>query len=313
MKSEKKFISSISHLLTLHEKGHVDVSIGDDSAVVSVGRHKLVLTTDIMFRGTHLSKLHPEGMGWKAAVASISDLAAMGAKPVALLAAIGFEKNSCAKLGKRIVKGILSACEEYGCIYAGGDTKKAGELTICTSAVGECEAGVLRIGNVKEGDVVAACGLVGNAALGFKSKMLNLGLGEFEKYFETPEAQVKEGKVLAKFARHCAATDITDGLFFSINNMVSRKGFGAVIERLPVSKEWVKAVQKYGLNEQEIVDGGEDYVLACCIRESKFNEIKGMFEKNKLRLIEIGKVVKRKGIWLNGKKMNADGYDAFLN
>ncbi len=313
MESEKKFISSISHLLAVHEHGKVDVPIGDDSAVVSVGRHKLVLTTDIMFRGTHLSKLHPESMGWKAAVASISDLAAMGAKPVALLAAMGFEKNSSEGLGKRIVKGILSACEKYGCIYAGGDTKKASELTICTSAVGECEAGVLRIGNVEEGDVVAVCGLVGNAALGFKSKMLNLGLGEFEKYFETPEAQVKEGRALAKFASHCAATDITDGLFFTINNMVSRKGLGAVIERLPVSKGWENAVRKNGLDEMEIVNGGEDYVLACCIRKGKFGSIKKEFEKQKLMLIEMGKVVKKKGIWLKGKKMNAEGYDAFCD
>src|SRR4030067_1994075 len=119
---------------------------GDDCAVIPLGRTHLVLTTDMLWRQADL----PEGVtaytiGWRAVAVSFSDVAAMGAKPLGVVLALGapgFERDFLDQL----LHGVLDCCQSVGAPYLGGDPSQHEELTLVSSALGEAKDPVRRSG-----------------------------------------------------------------------------------------------------------------------------------------------------------------------
>lgn len=144
---------------------------GDDAAVIAAPDGRYVVTTDMMIHGPdfRLAWSTPHDLGWKAAATNLSDVAAMGARPTALVVAIAAPSTSPVSLLEGIADGLRDACAALapGCGVVGGDLSVSSVLTIAVTAFGDLEgrAPVLRSG-ADIGDVVAVSGLLGDAALG---------------------------------------------------------------------------------------------------------------------------------------------------
>jgi len=310
----------------LYSRGFITLPAGvDDAAAIRHLGEEIVFTSDIMFASTHFPEaMKPEEMGWKAAVANVSDLAGMGAQPLALLAAFGLPASLELDFVAAISKGINEACKAHECAFAGGDTKKAAELTICGSAIGVCrsEAGLLKRANARPGDIVCVTGNLGDAACGahillkrMRSRIPPETASRLVRAFTYPRARVKLGMALSSLGAHIAGMDITDGLFYSCNEIASVSGCGIRIrEKLIPFTEDARQFAREQLNASPIrlLEWGEDYELLLTLRRKDFPRAQKAVQAAGGRLIRIGEVIKEKTVYLDDEKVDTKGYDAFL-
>ena len=146
---------------------------GDDAAVIAAPDGRFVVTTDMMIHGPdfRLAWSTPRDLGWKAAASNLSDVAAMGAVPTALVVAIAAPSHSPVALLEGIADGLREACEALwpGCGVVGGDLSVSSTLTIAVTAFGDLEGRdpVLRSG-ASTGDVLAVSGELGRAGAGLR-------------------------------------------------------------------------------------------------------------------------------------------------
>lgn len=204
-------------------------AIGDDCAVVD----GLLLAADAVVEGVHGHD--PEALGWKAVVANVSDVAAMGGRPRWLLVTVC---GPPATDLDALYRGILAAADAYGCEVVGGDLSNALALTVSVSVVGECDGEpVLRRG-AGVGDSVFVTGPLGGAAAsGWSTR---------------PQARVAEGTA-AREAGATAMIDVSDGLGADLGHICDASGVGVELFRVPVAD---------GATEDHALGGGEDYELA---------------------------------------------------
>nr|WP_221446956.1 thiamine-phosphate kinase [Microbacterium thalassium] len=147
------------------------VGPGDDAAVLSIGDGRVVATTDTLVHGPdfRLSWSSAYDLGWKAAAVNLADVAAMGARPVALLVALAMPDETRLSFVEGLADGLRDACTALapGCAVEGGDLTVSDTLTIAVTALGSLDGGapVLRSG-ARPGDVVALAGDLGHAARG---------------------------------------------------------------------------------------------------------------------------------------------------
>jgi thiamine-monophosphate kinase len=229
MLPEDALVSAIARAVG-GRSGAVEVGIGDDAAVLDDGT---VVSTDILVAGVHfdLGRMSARDVGHRAATANLSDLAAMGARPVALLAAFGLPPGF-----EDTVEIVAGMCE-HGVPVAGGDLSRSPVLVVSVTALGRADRAVLRSGG-SPGDLLAVTGLLGGqAAAGYAGRVM---------------PRIEEGCVLAAVVT--AMIDLSDGIATDARRLASASGTGAVVEleRLPRAP---------GATVEQAATGGEDYEL----------------------------------------------------
>ena len=314
---ERKMIDVILNCLEPMPK--MSVPFGDDISAVDIGHGKIaVIKTDMLVGKTDV----PPGMSlWQAArkavVMNISDLAAKGVKPIALLASIGVPRSFTKADIEQIGKGLNAGAREYRAYILGGDTNEASDLIISCVAFGvsEKERLVLRSG-AKPGDVVAVTGVFGKTAAGLKILLQHLSASPKLKKtlvdaVSMPHARLKEGFELAQIGVVTASIDSSDGLAWSLHEISKASKVGFLIHNLPVADDARKFAEKHGLDPIELcLYGGEEYELVVTVKPK-------LWEKaNKATsLIKIGLVTKERDLLLEekGKRMHIDakGWEHF--
>ncbi|HEY0260089.1 MAG TPA: thiamine-phosphate kinase [Lacisediminihabitans sp.] len=220
---------------------------GDDAAVVAAPDGRFVVTTDMMIHGPdfRLAWSTPHDLGWKAAASNLSDVAAMGAVPSALVVAIAAPADSPVGLLEGIADGLRDACEALspGCGVVGGDLSVSGTLTIAVTAFGDLEgrAPVLRSG-ARVGDVVAVAGVLGEAASALRllfadavddrgepDAALAAALRPAAAAQLTPRPPIWAGPVAARGGA-TAMLDLSDGLAIDSGRLAAASGVGIDFE-----------------------------------------------------------------------------------
>ena len=304
-------------------------SLKDDAALINLGDKYLTVTSDILFKSSHFpDEMTYEQMGEKVVTVNVSDLAAMGSKPIGIIIALGLPKDMLLDDFDSLIDGILKGCSKYGMMLIGGDTNEAKELTVsgtCLGIVGKDE--VLMKDGSNPGDILAVTGPLGLAAAGFEI-LLNPEIefislnANYKKiilnHALNPEAKSKIGVLLAENGYVTSATDITDGLASEIGELInsSSKGIGITIyeEKIPTKDFVIKIAEKAGKDPLEfILYYGEDFELLLTIKKDKFEEV-----KEKFSLYEIGKITKSGKILMinkEGKKelITPRGYEHLTN
>ena len=212
----------------------VVVGIGDDAAVLKGG---LVVCSDMLVDGVHFdaSRLSARAIGARAAAVNLSDLAAMGADPVCLLAAFGLPA------GFEDAEELAAGMASHGVPLAGGDLSRAPVLTLSVTAVGRTDRPVLRSGGMP-GDRLVVTGELGRQGVsGYASEV-------------TP--RLREGTQLAAVAH--AMIDLSDGIARDAPRLARASGCGARIdlERLP---------RAAGATVEQAAAAGEDYELLAAL------------------------------------------------
>jgi thiamine-monophosphate kinase len=255
--------------------------IGDDAAVVTpIKGHELVVTTDLLAEGVHFDHKTAtcEDIGYKAAVASLSDIAAMGAKPDYLLVSLAIPSSRTASDIQRLYRGLMLACRPHGVELVGGDTSASRhDLFVNIVLIGSLKTGrALTRGGAHVGDLLYVTGTIGDSLAGLKllssrrgTKAAVLGSktrsaqGLIRRHLR-PTPRVAIGQILSAQRLATSAIDLSDGLSGDIRHMCEQSHVGAELDMdaLPVSS----ALRRYAdMNQVDPVDialqGGEDYEL----------------------------------------------------
>ncbi|MGH9417979.1 MAG: thiamine-phosphate kinase [Terriglobales bacterium] len=236
------------------------LGIGDDAALVRPRPGwELALTTDLMVEGVHfLRRREPAAtVGERLATRALSDLAAMGADPVALLLSSAYPARLPPAWPRQMVRGLLHAARAAGAVLAGGDLsampRAQNTIVLDVVGVGQVPPGAaLRRDGARPGDLLYASGPLGEAALG--RALVQAGRRprtaaerRARQRHLHPQARWKLGAALR--GRATAAIDVSDGLAPDLAHLCRASRVGAEFELPP------------GWNESLALGGGEDYEL----------------------------------------------------
>lgn len=231
--------------------------IGDDCAVLPIGGgESLVFTTDMLCEGVHFLRnaATPAELGGKSLAVNLSDVASMGATPVATLLSLSLPPDAMGPWIEGFMQGYRDLSARYGTTLAGGDTTASkGGITISVTAIGRVkDTHIKRRSDARTGDVIFVGGPLGESGAGLRDLLAG--------HYNTPQAhthhnpvpQVEQGIWLGTRTEVHAMMDISDGIASDLRHIMSRSSVGAEIdlERIPTSVELETALC-----------GGEDYKL----------------------------------------------------
>lgn len=250
------------------------VGPGDDAAVLAAPDGRVVATTDTLVHGPdfRLAWSRPFDLGWKAAAVNLADVAAMGARPTALLVALAMPDDTPVSFVEGLAEGLAAACAALapGCAVEGGDLTVSDTLTVAVTALGSLDGREpVRRSGARPGDVVAIAGDLGVAALGLDvlfSRFLDAEgipavltpalLSTLTPAEATavarqlaPQPPIAKGP-LAAIAGATALMDVSDGLALDARRLAAASGVTLDLESATLGEEPLRALA-----------GGEDHSL----------------------------------------------------
>ena len=315
IKNEENIIDYIKSNIKTKSKD-VLKSIGDDCAVIKVNKSKsFVVTTDTSLLGPHFSKDYlPYEIGYKSLATNLSDIAAMGCKPLYIFMAITIPNLNSSWI-KSFYRGVKKLTTKHNIALIGGDTNK-GPLSISIQIMGINKHKILYRSGAKLEDDIYVSGDLGSArsALIFKSiKNKKKEFLSLKKYLHKPTPRVELGLDLSKFATSCI--DVSDGLAKDISNIIKETKCGAKIylDKIPYKSIIKKALPKNRLYEA-ILGGGEDYELCFTANINDANKVKYLSKKHNIKITKIGTITQRSLVYYEeNKRLNLElkGYDHF--
>ncbi len=257
--------------------GVIEVGIGDDAAVLAPTGRRTVWTIDAAVDGVHFDRawLSAEDVGFRATVAAASDVLAMGARPVAALAAWTIPPGLDEDTIDGLARGQRAAADALSMAIAGGNLSDGPLLSITTTVLGVVErARAIGRDGARAGDRLVLLGEVGAAALGLSA--LRAGAPERAEdavsVWRRPPVHLAASTALADVAS--ALVDVSDGLAQDVGHVAHASGVRAVIDlaavraRRRASIAAAAAALGVDLDRLELA-GGEDYALVAAVPEGR--------------------------------------------
>lgn len=279
--------------------------VGDDAALLSLAPdHFLVVTTDMLVDQVHFSDrtTHPADVGWRAAAANLSDLAAMGATPLGITVSLGLPGHLPIAWVEELYRGLVGCLNQYNTTIVGGDVCRSTLTTVSITAFGQVHpTRTLKRANAKPGDVILVTGVHGASKAGLELllhpekghhvdqttrdrfirahqrpcprldvisvlwQVVEQGEDRDEAYSGFTQAEGRD-EIHRVSPIKLAAMDSSDGLADAVVQICRASGVGAVLERdrLPIPDGLMNWV-----SEAEAIDwvlyGGEDFELVLCL------------------------------------------------
>lgn len=292
MQSEFDFIEKIRRK---NQFQSVKIGIGDDCAVIPKdSKTDLVITTDLLVEDIdfRLNWTKPEFLGHKSLAVSLSDVAAMGAKPVWAMLSIGVPENLW-KNGfiEKFYEGWFKLAGKYHVQLIGGDISRTPDKLVIDSIVaGEVKKNraVLR-STAQTGNLIYVTGELGGAAAALKllengefyedSKQKKLLLRQL-----APNPQTEIGQLLSVNNLATAMIDLSDGLSGDLAHLCRESRVGATIyaDKIPVDKNLSASFGDFS----EILNGGEDFELLFTVNRKKISRLERLLKD--YRISQIG-------------------------
>jgi thiamine-monophosphate kinase len=308
---ERKIIEIIQSRLDVLPK--MPIPFGDDVSAYEIGNSNLaVLKTDMLVDKTDVPpKMNLWQASRKAIIMNISDFAAKGVKPLAILVSLGLPRTLKEKDIEQIGRGLNAGAREYGAYIIGGDTNEASDLVISLSLFGMAKKDALTLrSGAKPGNLVAVTGSFGKTAAGLKILLDDLKASpKIRKILVEsvlmPHARLKEGLSLSKTKAITAAIDSSDGLAWSLHEIADASNVGFLINKLPIAEEVEEFARVNRLDPLELtLYGGEEYELVLTIKPNLWRKAEKAVEKVGGKLLSIGKVTAERQVLMeiDGKR-----------
>lgn len=296
----------------------VDVGIGDDAAVLTPRPgHQTVVASDGIVDGVDfLCDQHAlADIGRKAVAINLSDMAAMGAVPTAILVNLSLPNKAATQTAAGVYEGVLAICAEYQLAIAGGDiTVYDGPLAICVTILGEVATGQswLRSGAV-DGDAILVTGAFGGSLLG---RHLNF------------QPRVQASLRLREAVDVHAAMDVSDGLSLDLDRLCAASGVGAELDMdaIPIHDDAHRIAAEQDAEQpqapqrdavpvldsplQHALGDGEDFELILAVAQTDVDRLLSLDVG--VKLTQIGIFTGRTGLWMRKKgrleRLSPSGY-----
>ncbi len=283
---------------------------GDDAAVLAAPDGRVVVTTDLLVEGRHFRRDWSSGydIGRKAAAQNLADVAAMGARPTALVVGLGIPADTPVAWLDALTDGMRDECAQVGASVAGGDIVRADLVVLGVTALGDLggRPPVTRSG-ARPGQLVAVTGRLGYAAAGLALLQAGRAAEEFAELVAAhrrPCPPYRRGPEAAELGA-TAMLDVSDGLVQDLGHVAAASGVGVELdpEALPVPEVMRAAAAALGADPLDwVLGGGEDHALAAVFPA-------GTALPDEWRVI--GRVVEGGGVRVAGRVAGRAGWDHF--
>lgn len=288
----------------------VKVGIGDDAAVV-VAPARLAVTTDVLLEDHDFRKdADPRRLGRKAMNVNLSDLAAMGAKPLWAVLALGLPKRTKTEWLDALAAGVKEAASEHGVAVVGGDLSASEKIFVAVTALGHAPDAPLTRAGAQPGDALLVSGTLGAAAAGLR--LLEKGyrlsaervaldpkgrrvpapraqeVARLIRHQIDPRPQLELGSTLAAGSLASAAIDVSDGLARDLYRLCRASDVGATVEAglLPVDSALADLGPLAGLDPlAAALYGGEDFGLLFTVPKKKLAAVESLAGRYALRRV----------------------------
>jgi thiamine-monophosphate kinase len=287
---------------------HVVLGIGDDAALLqpSPGQ-QWAISSDMLVVGRHFfPDVSPESLGHKTLAVNLSDLAAMGARPVGFTLALALPQADDAWLSA-FAQGLFALADEHGCQLIGGDTTR-GPLNLCVTVMGEVAPGqALRREAAQVGDDLYISGGLGAAHLALAwlqgEAWARQAVGPtlpdaLRARLERPTPRVALGQALVGVAH--AAMDLSDGLAGDVQHLLTASGCGAVIDLDAASQDPALRALPTERRQRCAAVGGDDYELLFTAAPAQSAAVLAAAERSQTPVTRIGHITAGSGVdWQN--------------
>lgn len=308
--SEHRLVTELARLFHLPGARGVELGIGDDCACVRVGEQRVVVSVDAQVEGVHFRRgwFEDEQLGARAFAAAVSDLAAMGATPLAAVSSLVLPAHEAEALGLAIARGQSEAAARYVCPVVGGNLSRGGELSISTTVLGLVSRAPLRRDGARPGDRIWLAGALGLARAGLLMAQRGIRPSNPAQHaawhaFARPVALLEAGGRAVGVAS--SAIDVSDGLVQDAGQIARASGVALVLEREALRRQSVtphleQLAAELDCDAEELVlRGGEDYALLITADA----EVPGF--------VAIGHVREGAGLHLDDVPLALAGFDHF--
>jgi len=261
--------------------------------------------------------------GHRAMAANLSDIAAMGARPILVTVALGVAPGTAQEWILECYRGMSALAAAHGARIAGGDIVSSPALMLALTVVGEVSRSRLkRRDGGRPGDVVAVTGPLGASRAGLEilrrsppGLPAEVGAAAL-RAFERPEPRVREGRWLASSAHVHAMMDSSDGLSTDLTRLAAASGAGATVDDVPIHA-LAEAVARAAGDDPAAyaLDGGEDFELIVAVAPRAFAHLAAAYRARFGRpLIAVGRLERGAGLRLrraggDERELVAAGWD----
>lgn len=285
--TEFGFISSLAARFAELPDGGFD-RIGDDCTAMEIGGgESIVMSTDMLVEGVHFLRSASSAyeVGCKSLLVNLSDVAAMGARPVATLLSLSLPADAAGEWAEEFMRGYYDESKRWGVALSGGDTTSSkSAVTINVVAIGRMATTCIkRRSDACEGDVICVSGKLGASAAGLRDILSGDGDSVRARLHRRGNARIEEGAWLGGRREVHAMMDISDGIASDLLHIMERSGVGAVIdtESIPTDVDIITAVT-----------GGEDYELLMTVAADSCQRLRDdYFARFGEELHAIGRIV----------------------
>lgn len=281
--------------------------IGDDCAVLPISQEEsLVYTTDLLCEGVHFLRhaTSPRDLGHKSLAVNLSDVAAMGVRPVATLLSLSIPKDISDEWLEEFMAGYHALSQQFSVALIGGDTTRSEQgLTISVTAIGRGKTEHLkRRSEAHEGDILFSCGKLGASGAGLQDILRGDIHTPSADIHRRPMPQIEEGVWLGEHPEVHAMMDISDGIASDVRHIMEKSHVGVDIhlEDIPVAER---------ADLRLAATGGEDYKLLFSVDASASYQLQVDFEKHfSTKIYPIGIFTAKEDLrWLvKGKEKELD-------
>lgn len=276
---------------------------GDDAALVRPPGTRLVLTTDLLAEDVHFRRAWaaPEDLGYKLAAVNVSDVAAMGGRPLWALLSLALPPDLEAAFVTRLRRGLLRAARRFGLEIVGGDTcASAHGVVLSLALVGAVGRHALTRAGARPGDLILVTGHLGASSLGLAALERGGGarvpgpLGAAVRRHLRPEPRLAFAASLARRPLATAAMDVSDGLSRDLARLCAESRVGAEVDRrlLPLLPATEKAARLLGLDPSAAaLHGGEEYELLFTVDPADAGRVASLARRSGVPATVIGRIM----------------------
>ena len=306
--SETQIVERLQRLFAVNFPAGIEVGIGDDAAVLTGIKNKLVATTDMAVEDIHFRTAwsSPFQIGAKLATANLADLFAMGASPKYLLVAAALPKKVASEFIDELAKGVRSVADKFEVAVVGGDLSQAEKIALSITAFGDLEVKPITRSGAQVGDHIYVSELPGLSAAGLA--ILGRGLNR-PRYVVDAHLNPKLVAPLELIKVATAMCDISDGISVDAANISRSSKVSISLDKNLISEAIAfsdLAELAKELNEDVfdwILNGGEDHFFLASVNPKNASSELG---------VKIGEVVAGDGmVLLDNQEIKKAGYRHF--
>ena len=294
--------------------------VGDDAAVLPSPKsgQSLVVTTDVLVDGVHFSDrtTSPDDVGWRAAAANLSDLAAMGASPLGITVGLSVTGDTAVSWVEGVYQGLTQCLQHYNTEIVGGDVVRSPVVSLAITAFGQVSPSrTIRRSAAQVGDAIVVTGIHGASRAGlelllnpeFGQNLSDVERSHLIQAHQRPKPRLDILPILWEILDspskiQVAGMDSSDGLADAILQLCRASGVGAKIERALIS---LPAALSQCVSPEQALDwtlyGGEDFELVLCLPTEP---AEALVEQLGAGAAIIGTITPGQQVWLTDSRGN---------